>query len=161
MPHSQYIPGHEPPGLIDRVLAHSFVVTLGLAGILISGLLLASLHPAVVISRALNDTNGLVIIVLASALAVGSLLAFRGAIFHKCSWSKLDAMRVEMSGCIAASLAWFAFSLSVLLSGNPHGTITILITAGVGWGFCFHAAALHLSRQRINRRREAEDNLKE
>lgn len=160
MPHSQYIPGQEPPSLVDRILAHSFVVTLGFAGILIAILLMASLHPAVVISRALDGIHGAAIVALAAALAVGSVMAFRGAVFHKCTWSKLDAMREEMTGCIAASLAWFAFSISVLLSGNPYGVVTILITAGVGWGYAFHAGALHLSRRRILRRREAEDRLR-
>lgn len=160
MPHSQYVPGHEPPSLWDRVLAHSFVVTLGVAGLLISILLLLSLHPGIVISRALDGVHGIVIVILAAALSLGSVMAGRGAVFHKCSWSKLDAMREEMTGCIAASLAWLAFSFSVLASGNPFGTITILITAGVGWGYGFHAGALYLSRRRIIQRREAEDRLR-
>lgn len=161
MPHSQYVTGREPPVLVDRILAHSFVVTLGLAGFLLSILLLLSIHPNIVVSRSLDGMHGLVILTLAAALAVGSTMIYRGALFTKCTWSTLDAMRVEMSGCIASSLAWFAFSFSVLFSGNPYGIITIVITAGVGWGFCFHAAALLLSRMRIERRREAEDNLKE
>lgn len=160
MPHSQYIPGQEPPALIDRVLAHSFVVTVGLAGFFLSVLLLLSLHPEIVVSRALEGVHPLVITTLAAALAVGSTLLYRGAVFGKCAWSKLDAMRVEMSGCIASSLAWFAFSLSVLFSGNPYGVITIVVTAGVGWGFCFHATALALSSRRVRLRLEAEDALR-
>lgn len=161
MPHSQYIPGHEPPGIVDRVLIHSFGVSLAAGAGVVAALLLASIHAEVSVSRALDDLHWISLILLALALGAGSYLALRGVAFPNPEWDKLDALNDEMAGSIALCLSWMAFSLSVLASGNHYGAITVVLAGCVGNGYLLRTIALGLSKRRIKLRREAEDQLKE
>lgn len=161
MPHSQYVAQREPPSILDRALAHPFVIPLGLSNVLVGALLLLSMHPRVVVSRALDDVHPLSLILLAGALFYGTFLLYRGALFHKCRWSIIDAMKAEMQGSLVSAASNFALVLSILLSQNPYAAITIVLILGPGWGHIFNVIALYVSRRRLKAKKVEKKRIKE
>lgn len=153
MPNSMYVPANEPPSRVDRILKHGFLLFLGGASC-VAGLLLAlSIPTSVIASRALDGLHAAAILPLSVLMFYGFWQLVRGTIFHRCHWSEIDAVKPVTFGSFALSLAWLAFTLSVIFSGNPYASITLTLALGFTGGFGMNGVALAVSWARLERQK--------
>lgn len=161
MPHSQYIPGHEPPSMWDRVLAHAFSVPLNAFATLLGALIIISAFNGIEVSRSLAESPGWLKLVIGLPLIAGGPLSLYGTLNPGRRISRLRAMSVETIGNIPLASGCYAFGLGVLSTGNDYAVVTIGFTLGIGTGYLLRTVALIVSEKRVRARIEAEQHIGE
>lgn len=156
MPHSHYVPGHEPPSFGDRILAHAMTVPLALLTFVFGVMILASIVTPIEVSRSLSEADPFVVGAVAAPLVAGSPAVIWGALNPGWRLRPLTAMAIEQAGVIAVAGGSAAFSLGVLFSGNTLAIGTMVVTFGVVAAFALRAFALRLMQKRVRARQEAD-----
>lgn len=147
MPHSQYIPGHEPPSMGDRYLMHPYEIPLGIAAMLIGPLILLSTFTEISVSRSLAEAPVWLATLIGVSFAAGAPVFLAGILNP--SWLPVGpfmAMTVAMLGAILLSTGGIAFGFGIL--GNSLGTITAITSLSVGIGHGGRAWGLYRSEKR-------------
>lgn len=146
---SQYIPGHEPPNLPDRILAHPFILPQSAMCFMFGLMIFLSGFTDITISRSLDDASMWVILAVSLPLMGGAPAAAYGAINPGYKMSRLTAMAVERIGNTGVGTGILAFGVGIILSGNTFAIGTALLVSGIASGFLLRALALWFSERRV------------
>lgn len=147
MPHSQYIPGHEPPSMWDRYLMHPYEIPLGVAAGAIGPLILLSAFTSLDVSRSLAEAPVWLATLIGVALTTGAPVFLAGILNPRwLPFGPIRAMTVGMVGAILLSTGGIAFGIGIL--GNSLGTITAIFTLAIGVGHAGRAWGLYKSEKR-------------
>lgn len=160
MPHSQYIPGTEPPSLWDRVLFNPYGTALGLMALVLGAVILVSSLTDLEVSRSLAEAPVLLQILIGSGLFFGGTLSLCGIFHPRKKVSRLRAMTTELLGAIPIATGALAYGVGVIGSLNSYAIVTVIISLGIGSAYLLRAWALHKSEGRVRGRIEAETRLK-
>lgn len=155
----QYVPGHEPPSRLDRVLAAPFIVPVSFGSFVVGVLVLLSTFSELEVSRSIAEIEVWAGLTIAVPLIVGGPLSLAGALHVRGSWSMLHAMFLERVGNIAIFAGWLAYGLAVSTSGNHLATVTAWIGLSVAVAYGLRCWALYASEKRVRRSIEVDDQL--
>lgn len=156
MPNSHYVPGREPPSLVDRLLGTSRSTALNIGLAIIGALVIASAIGDIEVSRTLSESEPLVSAAIGALLTVGGTLATIGEINPGYRMRQTRARIIEQIGSILVASGALAFAAGILLAGNRLALASVVIILAISIGWLLWVLAIHLSLKRIGERCEAE-----
>lgn len=152
MPYRHYVPGHEPPSLGDRILAHPYVTVLGLMSVFLGSWVITGALTGFMVSRALEDSPPIGRVVAGIPLVIGGAIALYSVIRYKDRLTRLKAMEVERSAVTILAFAWAAYAISLILGGLDRIPPGALIASSLSAAFLLGALSLWVSERRIRRK---------
>lgn len=149
MPHSQYIPSHEPPSRGDHLLARPFFIPLAWASAAVGGLLVLTTTTGMPVSRALLGMPWWIVGALAVCFLFCSFVAIRAGGLRRPNLSPLHRIEKEQGASLGLGCAWLAYVVVVGLSFNIYGLIPLVMSIAVAAGFFLYAHALRVTAKRV------------
>lgn len=159
MPHSQYIPGHQPPTLWDRVLFNPFGSALGLMSLTLGLVIFVSAFTGLEVSQALSTAPTFMLLIISGGFTVGGALSLFGIFHHRQKISQLQAMVIELLGAIPIATGSLTYGVGVIGGGNNLAIVTVIVTLGISTAYLLRTWGLYKSEGRVRAHLEVAERL--